>query len=253
MEADAPQTRATETPPDQSGSPQRQRAVGRRPEAAALSEESRVKLKQRLRSPLNTISGFAELLALQAEGGCQEDSVQRIRNAAGELLEIINRELGDKSETTEMVGERASSMPTEPCDILYIEDDEVNFTLISRILDVRPALHLRHATQGLTGLEMARANHPRLILLDLNLPDMHGSEVLHRLQQEKATAKIPVVILSADATPSQIERLLSGGARNYLTKPFRINNFLAVVDEVLEQYSESATSSRIDHKWQSQG
>lgn len=252
MEPGAPQTRATETPSDQSGSPHRERAVGSRPEAADLSEELRAKLNQRLRSPLNTISGFAELLALQAESGCQEDSVQHIRKAAGELLEIINRALGDKFETTEMAGEGTSPMPTEPCDILYIEDDEVNFTLISRILDVRPALHLRHATHGLAGLRIAQAIHPRLILLDLNLPDIHGSEVLQRLQQEKATAEIPVVVLSADATPSQIERLLSGGARNYLTKPFRINNFLAVVDEVLEQHSESAAPSRVDHQWQSQ-
>ena len=80
---------------------------------------------------------------------------------------------------------------------------------------------------------MALANRPRLILLDLNLPDMHGSEVLLQLQRDAATAKVPVVVLSADATPSQIERLLTAGARNYLTKPFDIDPFLAVVDEMV--------------------
>jgi CheY-like chemotaxis protein len=62
---------------------------------------------------------------------------------------------------------------------------------------------------------------------------MHGSEVLRQLQGESETAGIPVVVLSADATPSQIERLLTAGARNYLTKPFDIDPFLAVVDEMV--------------------
>jgi CheY-like chemotaxis protein len=109
----------------------------------------------------------------------------------------------------------------------------VNFTLVERILEFRPALRLMHARSGGDGVELAQAHHPRLILLDLNLPDMHGSEVLRQLQRQPATAEVPVVVLSADATPSQIERLLTAGARNYLTKPFDIDPFLAVVDEMV--------------------
>jgi CheY-like chemotaxis protein len=60
---------------------------------------------------------------------------------------------------------------------------------------------------------------------------MHGADVLQMLQRHSVTAHIPVVILSANATPSQIERLLTAGARNYLTKPFNIDPFLAVIDE----------------------
>ncbi|HEX8899462.1 MAG TPA: response regulator, partial [Chthoniobacterales bacterium] len=86
---------------------------------------------------------------------------------------------------------------------------------------------------GESGVELAVAHQPKLVLLDLNLPDMHGSEVLRQLQDEPATANVPVVVLSADATPSQIERLLTAGARNYLTKPFDIDPFLAVVDEMV--------------------
>ena len=62
---------------------------------------------------------------------------------------------------------------------------------------------------------------------------MHGSEVIQRLQDNPTTADVPVVVLSADATPSQIERLLAAGARNYLTKPFDIDPFLAIVDELV--------------------
>ena len=82
---------------------------------------------------------------------------------------------------------------------------------------------------------MAQNHQPKLILLDLNLPDMHGLEVIQKLQKECTTAQMPVVVLSADATPSQIERLLGAGARNYLTKPFDIDPFLAVVDEMVAE------------------
>ena len=85
-----------------------------------------------------------------------------------------------------------------------------------------------------------------MILLDLNLPDMHGAEVLRRLQEQPETAGIPVVVLSADATPSQIERLLSAGARNYLTKPFDIDPFLALVDEFAV---EGSAAGRVWRWW----
>jgi CheY-like chemotaxis protein len=147
--------------------------------------------------------------------------------AARDLLRVINQELGEGGPIEELVAAPLT------CDVLYIEDDPVNFTLVERILEFRPALTLMHARSGGSGVELAQAHHPRLILLDLNLPDMHGSEVLRQLQREPVTATVPVVVLSADATPSQIERLLTAGARNYLTKPFDIDPFLAVVDEVV--------------------
>ena len=87
--------------------------------------------------------------------------------------------------------------------------------------------------QGVLGLEMAREHHPDLILLDLQLPDIRGDEVLRRLQEEPATRNIPVVMLSADAMPPQIERLLASGAREYLTKPLDVRKFLGAVNEVL--------------------
>ena len=191
----------------------------------------RAALNQKLRAPLNAIIGFAELLALRPGTATQDADVQRILKAARDLLGIINQELGEGSggEQTSRVAEE----PTPTCDVLYIEDDPVNFTLVERILEFRPALKLMHARTGEAGVEMAQAHRPRMVLLDLNLPDIHGSEVLRRLQGDPATAQIPVVVLSADATPSQIERLLTAGARNYLTKPFDIDPFLAVVDETV--------------------
>jgi CheY-like chemotaxis protein len=193
---------------------------------------SRAELNQKLRAPLNAIIGFAELLAMRPGGSATKDAdVQHILRAARDLLGIINQELGEEG-AVDRAGINAMA-PVATCDVLYIEDDPVNFTLVERILEFRPALKLMHARTGGDGVELAQTYHPKLILLDLNLPDMHGSEVLRHLQKEPHTAAVPVVVLSADATPSQIERLLTAGARNYLTKPFDIDPFLAVVDEMV--------------------
>ena len=202
-------------------------------EAVSPDERAfRADLNQKLRAPLNAIIGFAELLAMRPAASATKDAdVQHILKAARDLLGIINQELGEGGTSRSEAISAAAAATT--CDVLYIEDDPVNFTLVERILEFRPALKLMHARTGEDGVELAQAHQPKLILLDLNLPDMHGSEVLRQLQHQPATAKVPVVVLSADATPSQIERLLTAGARNYLTKPFDIDPFLAVVDEMV--------------------
>ena len=205
---------------------------------SATEREFRMELSHKLRTPLNTIIGFAELLARRPGTAAKDPDVQHILKAARNLLEIMNRELGDPNVPPKSA---PNLVPPLSCDVLYIEDDLVNFTLVERILEFRPALKLLHAVKGETGIELAQIHLPKLILLDLNLPDMHGSEVLEKLQSNPDTAQLPVVVLSADATPSQIERLLTAGARNYLTKPFDIDPFLAVVDEMV---SNRALASR---------
>jgi len=188
-------------------------------------------LDQKLRTPLNAIMGFAELLEMQCDDASTADNIKQILKAARELLDVINRELTEPNQANGVPNVPATSQ----CDILYIEDDPANFALVQRILEQRPTVKLLQATCGEIGLTLAETHGPKLILLDLNLPDIHGSEVLRRVQQDAATMHIPVVVISANATASQIERLLSAGARNYLTKPFSIQPFLAVVDEILEE------------------
>ena len=117
--------------------------------------------------------------------------------------------------------------------ILYIEDNFSNVTLVEQMLAERPALELMTAMQGRVGLELARQHSPDLILLDLHLPDMPGWQVLAQLKSDHATRDVPVVVISADATAPQIKRLLSAGARAYLTKPLDIAEFFRVVDEAL--------------------
>lgn len=117
--------------------------------------------------------------------------------------------------------------------VLYIEDNLSNLRLVERILAQRPDVDVVGAMQGRLGLELAREHQPTLVLLDLHLPDMGGEEVLRRLRDDPATASIPVVIVSADATHGQVQRLLSLGASGYLTKPINVRELLRLLDETL--------------------
>ena len=120
---------------------------------------------------------------------------------------------------------------TEQRKILYIEDNLSNLSLIEQLLMDEPGVKLITAMQGQLGIDLARQHLPDLVLLDLHLPDLPGWEVLKRLQNDKLTSAIPVVIISADATARQIERLLTAGAHSYLTKPIDMAEFLRVVAE----------------------
>ena len=124
--------------------------------------------------------------------------------------------------------------------ILYIEDNFSNVTLVDQMLAERPGLELMTAMQGRVGLELARQHSPDLILLDLHLPDMPGWQVLAQLKADHLTREIPVIVISADATSPQIKRLLSAGARAYLTKPIDIAEFFRVIDEALSPAEAAA-------------
>jgi signal transduction histidine kinase/ActR/RegA family two-component response regulator len=117
--------------------------------------------------------------------------------------------------------------------VLYIEDNLPNLELIQRLLMHRPEVRVLPAMQGGLGLDLAREHRPDLVLLDLHLPDITGEEVLRRLRGASETSHIPVVVISADATPGQIKRLLSAGANAYLTKPLDVKRLFTLLDEIL--------------------
>ena len=119
--------------------------------------------------------------------------------------------------------------------ILYIEDNAMNISLVEDIFKIkRPGYRLMTTTMGSEAVDLATEHRPRLILLDLDLPDMHGSLVLKQLKENEETKGIPVVVVSADATKVQIKNLMSSGAERYITKPFDITEFLTVVDLYIE-------------------
>nr|WP_290512559.1 PAS domain S-box protein [Aeromicrobium sp.] len=114
--------------------------------------------------------------------------------------------------------------------VLYVEDNLSNVKLVERIMARRPEITLVVAMQGRLALDLAREHQPSLILLDLHLPDVSGEEVLQGLRADPRTSATPVVVLSADATPGQVQRLRAQGATDYLTKPFDIPRLLALID-----------------------
>jgi PAS domain S-box-containing protein len=126
---------------------------------------------------------------------------------------------------TEVVGDASAGT------ILYIEDNASNIELIEQILATsRPNVRLVTNMYGKQAVQLAVQNKPKLILLDLNLPDMHGSDVLRALKATPETAHIPVIVISADAMPRQLDALKDVGAANYLTKPLDIPHFLEEID-----------------------
>jgi len=117
--------------------------------------------------------------------------------------------------------------------ILYIEDNLANLKLVEQVLARRPQIKLLAAMQGSLGLDLAREHGPDLILLDLNLADIPGHELLRRLREDPRTHGIPIVVISADATSRQMEQLVAAGAEAYLTKPLNIQHFLELLDKIL--------------------
>jgi CheY-like chemotaxis protein len=117
--------------------------------------------------------------------------------------------------------------------VLYIEDSALAIKVVEEILAKRPTVDLVPAMTAADGLAKARGELPRMIILDLGLPDRPGIEVLEELRSDPDTSRIPVLVLTADTDPEMEARLLVAGALAYLTKPMDENLFLALVDETL--------------------
>jgi PAS domain S-box-containing protein len=119
--------------------------------------------------------------------------------------------------------------------VLCVEDNPANVRLLEEIVRRRPGWELVHAAQGGLGVDLATARRPDLILLDLHLPDLPGTAVLQRLKSTSATSAIPVVIVSADASPGQVDRLRAAGAADYLTKPIDVSALLDLLDAIADR------------------
>jgi PAS domain S-box-containing protein len=118
--------------------------------------------------------------------------------------------------------------------VLHVEDDPSNLKLVEHLMARRPNIQLLSATDGHLGMQLARTNLPDLIIMDINLPGISGLDALRMLRQDPATNKIPVVALSANASPADIEAGLKAGFFRYMTKPFRFEHFMDTLDMALE-------------------
>jgi PAS domain S-box-containing protein len=130
---------------------------------------------------------------------------------------------------------RSQAQPDAPLrTLLYVEDNPANLKLVEQLIARRPTIRLLTAVDGNMGIQLARANQPNVILMDINLPGISGIEALTILRDDPATAHIPIVALSANAMPRDIAKGLEAGFFSYLTKPIKVKEFMEALDAALE-------------------
>lgn len=127
--------------------------------------------------------------------------------------------------------------------LLYVEDNHANMELVAQLIARRPDMRLLRAEDGLRGIALARAHLPDVILMDINLPGISGLQALGLLREDPATRHIPVLALSANAMPRDIERGMEAGFYRYLTKPIKIAEFMLALDQCLALTPDALTSS----------
>ena len=152
--------------------------------------------------------------------------------------QLVARELEQESRA-----QLAHDLPLRT--LLYVEDNPANLELVEQLIARRPDLRLLSAADGNTGVEFARAHQPAVILMDIHLPGISGVEAMRILRMDPSTAHIPVVALSANAVPRDIEKSLEAGFSNYLTKPIKVNEFMDALDAALTLSKK--TSDNTDH------
>lgn len=223
-------------------------------EKARVEAESRQKsafmarLSHELRTPMNAVLGFAQLMrtdALEPPSARQQVRLQRIAEAGERMMVLVNDLL--QLAALEPAALPAAGPPAgagePPFTVLCVEDHPVNLMLVRELLATRPGVRLHEATDGRSGMAAARVHRPDLVLLDLQLPDVHGLEVLRTLRAEPALAHCRFVALTANAMPDQVDEALAAGFDDYWTKPIDFGRFLAGIDRLVAA-TQGASRSR---------
>ena len=163
-------------------------------------------------------------------------SVFWVEFAASEPPELMLDNIDDQSMTRSRTLPEGVAQPT----LLYVEDNPANLALVEELMARRGDLRLLTAINGTLGLELARAYLPDVILMDINLPGISGYDALKTLLDDPLTRNIPVLALSANAVPRDIEKGLEAGFFRYLTKPIRVREFMEALDVALEHAAEKS-------------
>jgi CheY-like chemotaxis protein len=127
--------------------------------------------------------------------------------------------------------------------VLYVEDNPANLMLVEDLIARRPDIRLLTARDGIRGVAIARESLPDVVLMDINLPGISGIEALRILADDPVTTHIPVVALSANAMPRDIEKGLEAGFFRYLTKPIKVNEFMNTLDVALKFATPHSTAA----------
>jgi PAS domain S-box-containing protein len=146
--------------------------------------------------------------------------------------------------------EQQNHVATQPLSpqrtVLYVEDNPANLALVEQLIARRTDLKLLTAIDGHLGIQLARVCQPDVILMDINLPGISGFGALKILREDPATAHIPIMALSANAVPRDIERGIEAGFFRYLTKPIKVNEFMDALDVAMHYAAENGLASGSD-------
>ena len=216
-------------------------------------------MSHELRTPLNAILGFTQLI----ESGtplptpAQQQNLEEVLKAGWYLLDLINeildlaqmesgkdtllmaprlspplRAVFDAEQVPLVRSEEKGGMPVHT--LLYVEDNPANLELVEQLIARRPYLRLLKAADGNIGIEFARIYQPVVILMDINLPGISGLDAMKILRADSSTAHIPIIAISVNALPQDVEKAIQAGFFKYLTKPFKVIEFMEAVDVALK-------------------
>jgi len=132
----------------------------------------------------------------------------------------------------------------QPRTLLYVEDNPANLALVEQLIARRSDIRLLTAINAYLGIQLARAYAPDVILMDINLPGISGFDALKILQLDPATAHIPVIALSANAMPRDVEKGIAAGFFRYLIKPIKVDEFMQGLNTAL-LHAEQKSSGEI--------
>jgi signal transduction histidine kinase/ActR/RegA family two-component response regulator len=152
--------------------------------------------------------------------------------------------LQDHSKHAEISGPALPQGLSSKRTVLYVEDNPANLILVEQLIARRDDLTLITAIDAHLGIKLARAHQPDVILMDINLPGLSGYGALKILHDDPLTTHIPVMALSANAVPSDIEKGLEAGFFRYLTKPIKVNEFMDALDVALLHAAENGMESK---------
>ncbi len=151
-----------------------------------------------------------------------------------ELISVAAPQLSPKENDLTTLPRQPAPHPAQGRTLLYVEDNPANLRLVVKIIARHPELRLLTAVDAVKGFEIARESLPDVILMDINLPGIDGYEAVGILRSDPATRHIPVIALSANAMPREIEKGKKAGFFRYIIKPIKVNEFMEVLMEALE-------------------
>ena len=234
------------------------------------------RMSHELRTPLNAVLGFTRLLSDDPDerpSARQAERLLRVREAGSRLLSMIDGvleiatrpSLAEPAEPAPPPGSPSrpawlgrgvplsqpdlfdaappAAAPVQPLRVVCVEDNDVNMLLVRELLALRPEVELHGAADGLSGVELALRVKPDVLLLDLQLPDISGQEVMRRLRGQPDLGHCSWVALSANAMTDHIRQTLALGFDAYWTKPIDFGQFLSGIDTLVRQHRARAALS----------